>query len=114
MYTFSCVPWVTSSLVSGVKIHHFQCVTREFLLINRGSRDILVGFTENAFNSSHYMTCPSSSSIDLTVRIADLYLSSSTSTAYDLFAGLTLIDRREMPVLTGTLSNGSAGWDGVG
>lgn len=121
-YSFPGVPWCTSSLINAIKAHHFQCITNDLTVKNNGSvADPMVGelylaFTQNGLMSSHCIRLRPGESFNAEMRIADAYLSSSGGPiSYDVYAGLTLISRNEMPHLTGAAITGvQNAWDGVG
>jgi hypothetical protein len=51
----------------------------------------------------------------LELRVTSVYFAgTSGSIEFSMCAGLTNVDARQMPVLTGTLGNGDPGWLGVG
>jgi hypothetical protein len=117
----SALPYVTSSTApaAGSPVRFdFPKVTRSITITNRESatNTLSFGFTQNGIVSGNkkYILNPGQS-ITLELRVKSLWLQGETGTPlYSLCAGLTNIDAREMPVLSGTLPGGSAGWDGVG
>lgn len=120
-YFFPGIPWCTSSIVNGPKVHHFQKVTGLVLVRNNGSvadsstGDMWLAFTQNGFSSSHCLKLAPQMEFSAEIRVADIYVSSSVDISYDVFAGLTLIDRSEMPRLTGSaMLPNYPSWDGVG
>lgn len=119
----SALPWVTSSVApaAGSPVQfQFPKVTRFITVMNRSaSGSISFGFTRNGVTfSNNKFILMASASISLEVRIKDLWLQDEAApgaSPYTLFAGLTNIDRMQMPFLSGTLSDGvTAGWLGVG
>lgn len=113
-YMFPGIPWVTSSIVStSIKHHHFNYVSSNVLVRNDGPTDLWLAFAENGFLTSNCLKIVNGESFSAEIRVADVYLSAANGVAYDLFAGLTLISRDEMPVLTSAVGS-SPYWEGVG
>lgn len=114
-YMVSSLPWVTSSTVSGIKHHQFPKVTREFVIKNQGAGNIVFAFTQNGLTSGNYVQLVATEAFSASIRVKDLWMSGSGA-SYTLFAGLTVIDRRDMPTLTGSLtpSDGETTWEGIG
>jgi hypothetical protein len=110
----SAIPWVTSSVGGTTKVRYsFPYVTRFLYVANLGSGTdkIAVAFTELGLaSSSNYVQLNAGQSLNLELRVADVFLSSSQGTpAYSVCAGLTTVPRKNMFLLTG-----SNGWGGVG
>ena len=109
-YQISAIPYVTSSTApaSGVVELDFAWVTRFIVVRNTsiaGSTNVLkVGFTENGLHGSNYFSLASGESFDAEFRVKSLFLSSSsgTSTPYTVIAGLTTVDAKYFPILTGS------------
>ena len=117
-YQSSALPWVSGSIVvhtTPVKLT-FEKVTKYVKI--RARDELRVGFTSNGVTNSNYYTVSSGSVETFDVRTSELYLYAPTSTTVDVFAGLTLIDKRDgVPFLTGstTFTNSpGSGWQGVG
>ena len=102
-YQVSAIPWVTSSVVTGMVQHKFPKVTRFVTIRNlSGSEDLLVGFTElGVASSSNYIVLQPGDSFSEELRIRTLYVS-GTSNRYNLIVGLTMINSGEMINLTGS------------
>jgi hypothetical protein len=117
----SALPWVTSSVApaagSPVRLD-FQKVSRFITVTNRGSTTdtLSFGFTERGVKSSNNKYILSiGQSITLEVRVKSLWLQGESGTPpYSVFAGLTTVAAKDMPLLSGTLDDGTAGWPGVG
>lgn len=117
-YQSAALPWVTGSVAvstTPVKLS-FDKVTKYVKI--RARDQLRVGFTSNGVLGSNYFTMPSGSVETFDVRVSEIYLYAPIATTVDVFAGLTLIDKRDgVPFLTGstqpTNSPGS-GWQGVG
>ena len=111
-YLVPSLPWVTASNLSGYVRHDFAMVTKNIEVHNVGTSAFKIAFTQNGFVSNNCLTVPVSGSFNKDIRIKSLFLSGS-SAQYELFAGLTTIQERTMPLLTG--SSGLPGsWSGVG
>lgn len=76
-----------------------------------------VGFTRNGVNNpfNNYFTVDGTHSETFELRVTSVYFAgNSGSVEFSMCAGLTNIDERQMPQLSGTLDGGAAGWIGVG
>lgn len=118
----SALPYVTSSQVplvsSGIMRIDFAKVSRFITVVNLGSagQHVRVGFTRNGMSNGNYVLVDGTKDITLDYRVTSVYLAGDTvnNIRVSVAAGLTNIDARQMPVLTGTLSTGAEGWVGVG
>ena len=116
----AALPWVTSSVAPAVGSPDrldFLKVTRFITVSNLAdATDTLsFGFTRNGVIGNNKYTLLPGQAITLELRVKHLWIQGETGTPdYSVVAGLTTIDSRDMPVLTGTLPDGSAGWPGVG
>lgn len=115
----SALPWVTSSTApaSGSPVRYdFGKVTRFITVSNLGATPLSFGFTRNGvILSNNKYILSGSQTVTLEVRVKSLWLQAETGTpTFCLFAGLTNVDKKQMPLLSGTLADGSSGWDGVG
>lgn len=110
-YMASGLPWVTSSTVTTTPWRiDFPLVTSH-LVVSCPSGSIRLGFTQNGVNGvngQNYITI-GSTYVDLTTRCKQIYVRADSGTAtLSLFAGLTMIDQREFPILTGSAVYNSA------
>lgn len=115
-YMVSALPWVTSSLASGITCYKLPKVTK-YILVRNGGVDVLgVAFTQNGFKDGHFVPLAQNEQFSVDVRVKDVFISGSAGTSFFFFAGLTLIDRNDMPILTGSLTpgSGSTTWKGIG
>jgi len=118
----SALPWVTSSTspAAGSPVRFdFPKVTRFITVVNRDAtftNTISFGFTRaGVVSTNNKYVLMGGQSITLELRVKELYLQGETGTpAYSVCAGLTNIDKNNMPILTGTLPSGDAGWAGIG
>lgn len=118
----SALPYTTSSIApaaaSGVLRIDFPNVTRFISLANRSADGTLlrVGFTENGVrNSGFHYKLDGQDTATWELRVKTLYLAGDTTVvSASIMAGLTTVSATDMPLLSGTLPDGSAGWTGVG
>lgn len=123
----SALPWVTSSLspAAGSPVRlDFPKVTRFIVINNRDStfgNSLSIGFTRNGVISGsgglgqQKFVLQGGQAVTLELRVKEIWLQGETGTpSYSLLAGLTNIDRNNMPLLSGTLPDGSPGWTGIG
>ena len=117
----SALPWVTSSAapaaVSPVRFD-FPKVTRFITVTNlaTATNTLSFGFTYSGVKNTNnkYIVNPNQS-VTVEIRSTCLFLQGENGTpAYNVLAGLTTVDAAEMPLLTGTFSDGSAGWANLG
>lgn len=121
-FQLSALPFVTSSqapnVSAGVLRVDFPKVTRFINVVNHGSvgNPIRIGFTQNGVSKSgNYYLLEGTQTTSFELRIKHLYIAGDLSAPhFSLLAGLTTIDAQDMPLLSGTLTDGSAGWEGVG
>jgi hypothetical protein len=116
----SALPWVTSSQApanGSPQEIDFPNVSRFLTLINQDStHDMSVAFTLNGGKGGNRVVVPHASALTFELRVSKIWVQSedSSSPHYSLCAGLTTIPTSNMPPLTGTNPDGSAGWQGVG
>lgn len=110
----SALPYVVSATApaAGSPVQfQFPKVTRFITISNRDSATMSFGFTRNGVIGSNKIILLGSQSLTLELRVRDLWVQGESGTpAYSICAGLTNVDRNNMPVLTGS----AGGWDGVG
>jgi len=121
----SALPWCTSSVapIAGVVRFDFPRITRFISIVNfAGAGSALrLGFTANGVTGSvpsqrNFIRVPGSSSLmGIELRVSSIFVCSDTATTvpFDLLAGLTNIDARQMPEFTGSI-NGTGSWSGIG
>lgn len=121
-YGASALPWVTSS-VAGTDPQRwdFPKVTKYVTVRNTHSASaIAIGFTHAGVLGTNRFVIPAGESETFDLRIRDLWVvADSGSPEYSLLAGLTVIDRSDFPVLTGSIFDVSSAlpgenWQGVG
>ncbi len=115
----SALPWVTSSAApaSGSPVRFdFPKVTRFITVVNLGGSTLSFGFTRaGVVSTNNKYVLSGSQTVTVEVRVKNLWLQGEGGTpAFSLFAGLTNVDANNMPLLSGTLADGSPGWTGVG
>lgn len=117
----SALPFVTSSTSpaagSPARID-FPKVSRFITIANRDgtlTNSLSFGFTRNGVVGTNKYILTGGQSIMLELRVKELWIQGEVGTPpYSLCAGLTNIDRINMPQLSGTLASGDPGWTGVG
>jgi hypothetical protein len=117
----SALPWVTSSVApasGSARCYEFPKVSRFITVTNLASatNTLSFGFTRSGVvSSSNKYVLNAGQSITLELRVKQVWLQGENGTpAFNLLAGLTTVDAKDMPLLSGTLEDGSAGWQGVG
>ena len=78
-------------------------MTKFFFVRNIGAIPLNVGFTANGVLGSNKFTLLTSQSFQGDIRVKDLFLASSGAASFEVVAGLTGIQRKNFPVLTGSL-----------
>lgn len=110
-FSVSPIPWVTSSVASGIVRYDFGNVTKSLLVKNvAGSGEVRVGFTAQGLSApkNNYFSLAVGESMGGDYRIKSLFISGSGNSVMVL-VGLTGILDRFFPLLTG-----SNGFQGVG
>jgi hypothetical protein len=118
----SALPWVTSSTAPSASSpvrYDFPKLTRFITVYNRDTtttNTLSFGFTRRGVvssNNKYILNGGKSETLEL--RVKSIYLQGETGNPpFSVCAGLTNIDASVMPLLSETLSNGDAGWLGVG
>ena len=111
----SALPWVTSSVITTSPVRYdFQRVSRFFNIKNHGPGELAIGFTRNGVTNANRYVLVAGAIFEAELRVKELHVVAlSTTTSASILAGLTNVDSRSMPLLSGT-TTGSIGWDGVG
>lgn len=119
----SALPWVVSGTTSGTTVikYTFPRVTKNITLHNleTSTKKLRIGFTENGINGvggNYFFLIDAGDVVTLDAKVTELYVraDSSNTISFSVYAGLTTISSVQMPVITGTLGDGSQGWSGVG
>lgn len=118
-YQASALPWVTGSVAvtnaSPTRIS-FPKVTK-YIKVKATTNDLRIGFTENGLAGNNYFTVTAGTTETFDVRVCEVYVQGSGGTStMDMFAGLTLIGKKDgVPFLTGSNGTGPGNaWQGVG
>lgn len=121
---FSCsaLPYVTSSTATaaGSPVQwRFPKVSRFITVSNRDAtagNSMSFGFTRaGVVSTNNKFVLMGSQMVTLELRVKEIWVQGEGGTPnYSICAGLTNVDASNMPVLSGTLPDGSAGWTGVG
>ena len=112
-FQVSGYPYVTGStnLDNGVEQKiSFPRVVKSITVINRAAPEIRVHFNSkssgNVYTGGHYISLPvSGDAVTFNIKCKEIYVSNASGTdnaGYELFAEVTSIESREMPVLTGS------------
>jgi hypothetical protein len=106
-YSASGLPFVTTSLgltTAPIEIN-FPFVTNGLHFNVSGSIPVRVGFTFAGINGTNYFAVkPGDSPVEFDIRCKKLYIRSDTGTvvACSIMAGLTQIEEKQFPILTGS------------
>jgi hypothetical protein len=103
---YSCpgLPHVDARSISGVYKFAFPSVSQEVRVTNLSSGSMKVGFTLTSFAEGHSLTLLSSGTLEFPIRVADVYVSGSGSV--EVFAALSVVNRLEMPQISGSFLTG--------
>jgi hypothetical protein len=120
-FQVSPLPWLISGTTSGTSVtkYAFPKVSKSVTIQNLDSSNKLrLGVTLNGVNGvggNYYFVINAGALVQLDLRATEIYVRADTSNsiAYSIYAGLTTISAGQMPILSGTLSDGP-GWSGVG
>ena len=114
-YMVSGLPWVTSSNVSSSTPAQidFPMVTSNVTVRNNavaGTSNLKFGYSSNGVKASNYFLLEPQQAVSVDVRVKSIFLlSTSASLVFSVHAGLTTIESRGFPVLTGSAVYGTAG-----
>lgn len=119
-YQSSGIPVVSSSF--GVDTNprrvDFDFVTKDIMIENSGTMPLRVGFTLNGINGNggdNYFLVRPASTVRMELRVKSIFFRADSGTvSYSFVAGCTTIPAKQMPLLSGSLTSGSLGWQGVG
>lgn len=104
-YQTSGLPWVTSSNVTDAVWRVDLPYVSNYVAFRAHSGIVRVGFTENGVNGSNYILLQSGDGFtEFPVRCKTLYLRSNAAvtSSFSMYVGLTQIQQRDFPVLTGS------------
>lgn len=119
----SALPWVTSSVAPNISTGavqrlDFPRVTRFITVANHDAagKELRIGFTRNGIKiGGNYFLLDGGQLVTFELRVKHLFLAGDSSApTFSVCAGLTTVDSRNMPQLSGTLDDGTPGWAGVG
>ncbi len=114
-YMASGLPWVTASNVTTASLQiDFPMVTSNITVRNNApdltGGSLRVGYSANGVSGSNYFLLEPQTTLSTNVRTKSLFvMSSSGSIAFSIHAGLTMIEPRGFPVLTGSAIYGTVG-----
>lgn len=106
-FMVSSLPWISSSIVTGVSRYDFPQVTSTIEVRNGAGSNIKIAFTAAGFASNNYIPLSASATFDAAIRCRSLFISCSQAADVTVFAGLTGIPARFQLIITG--SNGNQG-----
>jgi hypothetical protein len=114
-YQVSGIPFVTGGVsATTIKSVSFPYVTRWIYVVNNGSGDLRIGFSQNGVQGSRYITVQAAAagkdttSIRMEVKATQLWFSGSTSV--DIMAGLTTIPAARID--NSAVSPSGSNWSG--
>ena len=114
-YQVSGIPFVTGGVsATTIKSVSFPYVTRWIYVVNNGTGDLRIGFSQNGVQGSRYITVQASgtgkdtTSIRMEVKATQLWFSGSTSV--DIMAGLTTIPAARID--NSAVSPSGSNWSG--
>lgn len=114
-YMAAGLPWVTSSNVTTASLQiNFPMVTTTICVKNNwnnaASASLRFGYSANGVRGSNYFLLDPGQSVSVSARTKSIFLyASSGSVPYSVHAGLTSIDPKHFPVLTGSAIYGTPG-----
>lgn len=119
----SGLPWAISASTTNTTVikYTFPKVTKSISIHNLESsagKLLRVGFTLNGVNgagANYYFCVDSGDLFTFDARVKEIYVRSDTTNtiAFSIYAALTTIDEKFMPILTGSVG-GTTYWNGVG
>lgn len=116
----AALPWVTSSVApaAGSPVRFdLPFVTRFISVTNLASATstLSIGFTRAGILGNNKVIIPAGITMQFEWRCKTIFVQGESGTPnYNLSLGLTTILAKNMPLLSGTLEDGTAGWQGVG
>jgi hypothetical protein len=117
----SGLPWVTSSVAPAAGSpdrFDFPLVTRFITVANlaTATNTLSFGFTQSGVkNTNNKFIVNPNQTVTVEIKTNRIWLQGENGTpSFSIIAGLTTVQSSEMPYLSGTLSDGSTGWIGIG
>ena len=114
-YQAAGLPWVTSSNVTTASLQiNFPMVTTTICVknnwTNAASSSLRFGYSSNGVANSNYFLLEPGQTLSVSARTKSIFLSATSgSLPFSVHAGLTTIDPKIFPVLTGSAIYGTAG-----
>ncbi len=104
-YQTSGIPWVTSSIVTGVVHYELNYVSKTVTVKHvAGTSPIRVAFTQNGLNTSRYVELIPGENMSEELRATDIWISGSGNSV-SVIAGLTTVQSNMLGFrMTGSLS----------
>ena len=114
-YQVSGIPWVSGSInANTIKSVSFPYVTRWIYIVNNGTTDLKVGFSQNGVQGTRFFTVQAAAlgkttaTTRLEVKATELWFSGSNSV--DIVAGLTTIPTAR--INNSSVSPSGSNWSG--
>lgn len=105
-YQVSSIPWVTASIALGTpQRYDFPTVTRFVNVHNSaatGGAEVRFGWSYPGVTGSYYFGVSPQESLSVDVRCTSLFVIATAGTPFQLLVGLTGIEARQMPPLSGS------------
>lgn len=120
-YLVSAIPWVTSSVASGIVRIDFKddrlpvgvgeknYISKWVMVNNTSSGSLKIAFTQNGFSTFNSFTLGTGLTFSADLRLSNIFISGSAEQPFELVAGLTGILSNHVSKITG-----SNGYPGVG
>lgn len=111
-YAASGLPFsqeVTASNTSSTRVD-FPFLSSELYIKNNGNNDLAIGWTDNGVRQANRHILHASESAEFRIRVKTVYLfAPSGSTTANVTAALTMISKKNFPVLTGSAAHPQTG-----
>lgn len=115
-YQSSALPWLTSSQAPAASPQEidFNFVTRFITVLAVNSMSVAVTYSGSL--GGNRVVVPTGVPVTFEWRVGKIFVKSETGSpaSYSLAVGLTTVPVRNMPLISGSYADGSAGWAGVG
>lgn len=114
-YQSSALPWLTSSQAPTTPQEiDFNFVSRFITVLAVNS--VSIAMTYSGSLGGNRVIIPTGVPVTFEWRVGKVFMRSETGSpaSYSLAVGLTTVSVRNMPLISGSYADGSAGWAGVG
>lgn len=102
-FIISGMPWVTSSLATGIKYHPFvdtagnPKMSQWVTVKNTSTGSISFAFTSTGFSTNNFFPLSAGQSFDRDIAVFQIYVSGSAAAPYSVAASLTGINQSQFP-----------------